>query len=447
MLLAGCSGSSEDSGGAVVVDPVGSIPDIELGVESGELLTENVRECDAVVGIEAHRFLCQTADGVWFIDEAKEEPTWLGDHRSMAAAAMSDGVLLVLDGKPFLFDGHEAVPFGLPTPVPVESAVREGGAVWLTGAGRVFRYADNVVTEFAVDGHPFIFGHTATEDRLHVAVPELVTLDVSGAEPTVVAWSEMVVDSMAADERGDLWVVSDGQLFVQRGTQEPVAVAMPEAVRSVVGPAIWIEGETESYRYRDGAFTAFPLVAVGTQGVDEYGRLLQVREGAFRRHSSGRPVVVVGLPDSVTVASTVRLLPSDPTSLDELRVWVDAAEIPVSMNPYRITLDPEAMAEGQRTLRFFTQSARGEALSEHGVWVGELADVAWDDVAGISEAHCIHCHGGQTLTDLSGPSDWESHIDSIIEVVTMQDMPLGGPYLSEEEITMIRAWKHGGFQP
>ena len=81
------------------------------------------------------------------------------------------------------------------------------------------------------------------------------------------------------------------------------------------------------------------------------------------------------------------------------------------------------------------------------MWVGELADVTWDGVAGISEEHCIHCHGGQTLTDLSGPSDWQNHIDSIIEVVTMQDMPLGGPYLTEDEITMIRAWKHGGFQP
>ena len=191
----------------------------------------------------------------------------------------------------------------------------------------------------------------------------------------------------------------------------------------------------------------YPLVAEGMVGVDEYGRMLQVREGSFRRHSGDRPVVVVGLPESVTVATTVRLLPSDPDSVDALRVWVDAAEVPVTGPPYAITIDPEMLDAGEHTLRLYTESDRGDALSERGVWIGELSDVAWDQVAGISQEHCLHCHGGQTLTVLSSPTDWEHHIDTIIEVVTMQDMPLGGPYLTEDEITTIRAWKHGGFQP
>jgi hypothetical protein len=50
------------------------------------------------------------------------------------------------------------------------------------------------------------------------------------------------------------------------------------------------------------------------------------------------------------------------------------------------------------------------------------------------------------LTDLSTKEGWEQRIDLVIEQVSSNKMPLGGPYLSDDEITMIRGWKHGGFQ-
>ena len=40
----------------------------------------------------------------------------------------------------------------------------------------------------------------------------------------------------------------------------------------------------------------------------------------------------------------------------------------------------------------------------------------------------------------------DQRIDEIISLVSTEQMPLGGPYLSDEEIVLIRAWKHGGFQ-
>lgn len=420
---------------------------VELAVTSEQLLTEAVMECESMESIDAHRFLCRDAEGVWYVDEAAENPQFLGVHEAMAAAVMGESILMVLDGESFLFDGTDMLPIAIPTPVPIETVESLGESVWLMGAGRLFRYANGRVSELSVDGHPTIFDVAVAADRVHLAVPEIISLDASADPPIVVGQIDAAADSMAVDANGHLWFIADSRLFVQREDDAPVEIAMPEPVHTVVGPTVWIEGETEAFRYRDGGLLAYPLVAEGMVGVDEYGRMLQVREGSFRRHSRDRPVVVVGLPDSVTVATTVRLLPSDPGSVDALRVWVDAAEVPVAGPPYTITIDPEMLNPGEHTLRLYTESDRGDALSERGVWIGELGDVGWDQVAGISEKHCLHCHGGQTLTVLSGPTEWAQHVDAIIEVVTMQDMPLGGPYLTDDEITTIRAWKHGGFQP
>jgi hypothetical protein len=174
--------------------------------------------------------------------------------------------------------------------------------------------------------------------------------------------------------------------------------------------------------------------------------MLQIREGELRRHSAGRPVVVAGLSDSLMVSETVTLLPSDPASLGALRVWVDDRPLALSEDPFRVTLNPEDLSEGEHRLRFFAESSKGDSMTEQPVWVGELSSVDWSSIQALSDQHCARCHGGETLTDLSTADGWERRIDSIIDVVTAQEMPLGGPYLNDEEIIMIRAWKHGGFQ-
>ena len=37
-------------------------------------------------------------------------------------------------------------------------------------------------------------------------------------------------------------------------------------------------------------------------------------------------------------------------------------------------------------------------------------------------------------------------IDRILAEVVSQDMPLGGPYLSDDELDLVRGWQAGGFQ-
>jgi hypothetical protein len=180
--------------------------------------------------------------------------------------------------------------------------------------------------------------------------------------------------------------------------------------------------------------------------VDGYGRLLQLIGGQLVRHSIDRPVVVTGLPESIFVQETARLLPSDPQSLTELRVWVDSTPLTVELDPLSVVVDPEGLEEGPHTLRFYAESELGDRQDEFPIWIGELPQVSWTEIEALSQEHCIRCHGGATLTDLSTQAGWELRIDAIIDQVSTQGMPLGGPYLSEDEIVSIRGWKQGGFQ-
>jgi hypothetical protein len=446
LLMFACSDQQNDSADAVVSVSEPAPAAFETWFDEGVLLTEQVSTCSSVSPLLAHQFVCRDEAGVWFIDEGVQEHVFVGAHESATAVHASLGVIMVLDGDAFVFDGSELEPLGLPIPIPVETMDTVGAAIWMSGVGRLFRLEDDMVSELAVNGYPSIYGFAATDTQVHLAVPELVSVSLSDAEPVVDALWDHPVTALAVDDNGDLWLVADETLFFKRGESEPVEVQMPEPVHSVVGPTIWIQGTSNVYQFHDGGFTGYPLVAEGMFGVDDYGRLLQIQEGQLRRHSAGRPVVVTGLSESLMVQETVTLLPSDPDTLDSLSVWVDDMALEVNAEPYQVTIDPEQLAEGAHTLRFFTESPMGDSLTEYPVWVGELADVKWSEIDALSQVHCARCHGGETLTDLSTAAGWERHIEGIIDLVTSQEMPLGGPYLTNEEITLIRAWKHGGFQ-
>ena len=111
-----------------------------------------------------------------------------------------------------------------------------------------------------------------------------------------------------------------------------------------------------------------------------------------------------------------------------------------------VVVEPDGLDDGFHELRFFSESNLGDHIDEFPFWVGELPEVEWAEIETLSEEHCIACHGGATLTDLTTKEGWEQRIDAIIDQVSTDQMPLGGPYLSDDEITMIRGWKQGGFQ-
>ncbi len=423
-------------------------PELEpvvLPLEVESLLSEPIASCEDAVVLSAWQLLCRDEAGAWLLDEAAEASVFLAEAGAVAGAVV-DGVLwVVVDGQPWLWDGDDRFALNLPVPVPIEVLRNEGGRLWMQGLGRLFSWSEGSLSEWALDESPAVRDFAATGPRLHLTVPELITLRLEDAGPVVESTWPHPVSSLAAGGRDDLWFVSDGQLYRKQSNAAPLPVRTPAPAEQVVGPGPWVLGGGQSWRFADGAFHSAPLPVDAPLAVDSAGRLWTTTGGEVSRHDPGRSVVVVGLPDSLALATPVTLLPTAADSLDALTVWVDDQPLVVDERPLSVTLDPETLAPGEHVLRFFTESAAGDHLSAQPLWVGELPDVAWAEVAAINEEHCLACHGGATATDLSSAADWERHIDDIIDLATRGEMPLGEAPLTDDEVVAIRAWKHGGF--
>ena len=105
------------------------------------------------------------------------------------------------------------------------------------------------------------------------------------------------------------------------------------------------------------------------------------------------------------------------------------------------------MGVGLHNLNLLLHTDTESYLHVHPFINQELPAVSWDEeIQPLHAQRCAECHGGATETVLVEKSDWEQNIESIIDVVSAQTMPLGSAPLSDEEITKIRAWKQGGFQ-
>jgi hypothetical protein len=354
--------------------------------------------------------------------------------------------VLALDGGLYTFVDGELQPLTTSIPVPISHMRRYDETIWLFGGGRLFRWVDDAVSEISLPDYSTITNFAVAGDRLYLSVPWLVEVAMDGSALAVHSVGEIPVESLATDAADNLWMVIDGGLFLKRPDEPMREIVLPEPVTEVMGPAIWIQGEKKAYRYQEAILSEHPMAEQGWLGVDGHGRLVQLTEGELVRHSIDRPVVVIGLSESLMIQETAVLLPSDPQSLSNLSVWLDSEPLQVTSEPWSVVVDPTKLTSGAHTLRFFSESDLGDRQDEHPVWVVELPEVSFEEIEAISEAHCIGCHGGATLTDLSTKADWERLIDSIIYQVSINSMPQNGPYLSPEQILMIRGWKHGGFQ-
>lgn len=437
------SAPAQDSGSDAVLE--GPAP-VTLPIHGDTLLSEALGPCDAAVPLTAWSWLCQDEAGAWLVEETGEAPRFLGEAETASGARVGDETWVLLDGQPWLWDGAALAALDIPTPVPLEALRQEGDRLWMSGVGRLFSWSEGTVSEWSVEGHDTIHGFAATGPRLHLAVPELLTLRLDAGGPVVEAAWPGPVSALAAAGPDELWFLSEGRLYRKVADGEPVEVLPPGPVSALVGPGPWLLGEGRSWRVAGGALHEAALPADAALGVDAIGRLWTTQDGVLTRHDPARGVAIVGLPDPLEVATAVTLLPTDPDSLDAISVWVGDQPLEVQPNPYTVVLDPEDLDPGEHALRFFTESALGDHLTAQALWVGELPDATWADVSPIHAEHCSDCHGGATATDLSDAAAWQAHIDPIIDLVTNQQMPLGGPYLSDEEIVLIRAWKHGGFQ-
>ena len=449
VLLSGCADESVDTGGSAsaIVDPVPSDPGpVSPVMVDTDTLTELLQSCTVVQPIRAHQYLCLEDGVVSWVDETVGATEILFGIGQVAGAPHGEDVLLVADGVPYILDATALRAVSWSVPVPVEQLTSHGEDTWMLGSGRLFVLSGGAVTELTVDGVSHIYDFAVSSDTLFIGAPEWMAIDRADESAGVTAMGDAPADAMATDALGALWWITDGRVFHRRADGLEQEIALPEAISDVIGPDIWLVGEAHAYRVTDASMEVHALVASGAVGVDSYGRLIRQQDGQIFRHSSGRPVVVAGLSDSLMVSETLTLLPSDPDSVETLAAWVNDQPLDVYGPPYQVTLDPEHLVDGAHDLRFFTTSTKGDHVATHPIWVGALPEVEWAEIQAISRAHCDRCHGGDTLTDLTTSLGWEQRIDEIISLVSTEQMPLGGPYLSDEEIVLIRAWKHGGFQ-
>ena len=416
-------------------------------LEDVEWLSEAFTDLSDFVPLSVTRSLQNGPQGTMLVDAFDDSSVLLGQYTKTAGVEYSDGsLLLALDGEVWAYQEQQLLPFDVPLPIPVDELFLQQDTVWMLGLGRLFRWEDDMLTEVSFPDYPYIYSFSVTENRLYVSVPWLLEVDLSSAAMTVLAKTDHTVDSMSIDRNDRLWFVEDQELKVYISGDEAVVYDFGEDIISVMGPDLWIQGVQTTFRYRDGTFARLEMSAGEWLAIDDLGRLLQRDNGEVLRNSIDRPVVVAGLSMPLLVRETVRLLPSAPQSVSEVRVWIDGVELDVSVAPWTVTLDPELLGSGSHTLRSYCMSTLGDTVDTQVVWVGDLPEVVWSEVEALSQEHCLACHAGDTVTDLRTKDDWERHIDSIIEEVSIQMMPLGGPYLSDEEIVLIRGWKEGGFQ-
>ena len=414
-------------------------------VQNGQLLSQDLgHTCDVFDLIDDYRFLCIQSGRLSIVDESQATERELTTAVHVAGEWHQDHTWISIDGILHHYDTELKV-VDIDIPVPIERMEAHGDTLWLWGIDRLFRIRQGILSEIALSDELRITDFTVGDTRLWLRTPWLVELDLLQEPLQVRSQSDAPIDDLQVDSESTLWWIADGRLYRQINDR-PIEISLPSTPQALHGPQIWIQAETESYHFDAGTFTAYAIPASDTLQQDAHGRLIQTEAQQLMRHSSNRPVVVVGLPESVTTQHSVQLLPTDPDSIDTLRVWLDSTELPLEPNPWRLTLDPEQVESGEHLLRFWMASELGDAIDTQPLWFGELPDVNWSDVQAISETHCLSCHGGSTLTTLMDKEDWMTQIDSIIHEVSTEGMPLGGPYLSDADITTIRAWKAGGFQ-
>ena len=455
LLLLSCASkpepkvASDATADSPVVEDTGEVLEssLQFRFEQRELVTEVLDACDDATVIEDYLRLCATADGMLLKDERDGTAILLGQYESVAAAHFPGGqAILALDGLLYTLEEAALNPVVSDIDTPIERLVEGSDSLWLWGLGHLYRWRGESITEITLPEYPTIYDFEVSENRLYASVPWLAEVDVSGDSPSMIAFEETIPQSMAVDMDGGLWYVVSDQLFLKRAGELTRRMDMPEAVHSVVGPQIWVRGVESIYRYHAASFSRHSVGAASMLAVDGYGRLLEMQEGQLMRHSIDRPVVVVGLSESVLVREMAQLLPSDPASISALHVWMNDQPLDVTVSPWTVVVEPEGLTDGVHQLQIYSESDLGDHLSAHSFWVGELPEVEWSEIEDLSNEHCIACHGGATLTDLSTKEGWEQRINSIIDQVSGNLMPLGGPFLSDYEITMIRGWKYGGFQ-
>jgi hypothetical protein len=451
--------TAEEETPATTTPPSDVIGPLRVDGEITPLIDPIAEGISAVLPIDGVTTLVTGDEGVLLLDQTRAEPVVLGaSHHGGAAVLDADASLLLLDDTLHVWDGTYLRPSPLQALLPVPADALAGGTDhrWMLGAGRVFHHTDGALTTNTIGDTPDARALAPAGDSLcAVLAPYLTVLDGFGGEVAVVDFQpDNLATSMTFDAAGYLWT-ADGSAIVSRRAPggDWGALEAGAAVLAVHGhpgaPDVWLQTSSGALHHRDGRFSAVEVPAGEWIGVDAVGRLLVLAEDGAQRIAARRVVAITGLQAGMLLDDpvTMRLAPTGPDSLEDLGIWVDDTPLDIDPDLGTVELDPVRLAPGDHVVRITASGPEGTTLTEVPFITGELPDASWeDDIEGIAVEHCSRCHGEGAAIPLHTADAWRLDIDRILTEVVTQDMPLGGPYLSDDELDRIRGWQAGGFQ-
>ncbi|MEM9491227.1 MAG: hypothetical protein AAGC55_18910, partial [Myxococcota bacterium] len=251
---------------------------------------------------------------------------------------------------------------------------------------------------------------------------------------------------------GALWVVAEGRLHRRDSAGGWTIYELPAPALAVYANPrashVWIRSEAELLVFNDGVFSRVDSMAAGATpwDVDDIGRLLISDGSGLQRVSLGRPVAVLGIPDSGVIFAPTKLVfaPTDADSVVDLQVTLGGTALALEAGPWRTVVDPLQLDAGTYDLAidvsYQDEVARGDRqfIVTSPTWEG--------DIAPLYEQHCARCHAGDTgAVALDSYESWQVRFADIVERVERNNMPLGQEPLGDLDKVTIQAWGAKGF--
>ena len=398
----------------------------------------------------------QNGEALYF-DEANETTISLGDFDHVAGIGLDTQYsMFLLDGQAYTYDGQWLAFSSIndALPIPVEKIHGHRESLWLQGGGQLYWYHEETLQSVTTDNqHMYLFSYGGLE-RSAIAAPQLRILDTSSNLLTLADYrNDLLPTHMTYDDSETLWVSDGSSLLYQKDKNRRwSAVQTTSSIRTIKGNPkstdVWIQLEDTTILHQNGTFFEVDLPDGDWKEVDEYGRLLIQTEDSVLRVSSARTVAVAGIMhhEILEGATTLTFVPTMQESLEHMYAWIDQQPLDID-SLQQAFVDSNDLMSGLHSLRILAIGPEGESITEIPFYVGSLPDVKWQDgIDSLTQAHCNDCHGEGSFLPLNTAALWQENIEVILSEVINNEMPKGGPYLSADEIQMIRGWKNGGFQ-
>ncbi len=385
----------------------------------------------------------------------------------VSATRTQDGAMLIAsDAGLLLYDGFlqtSAIDALLDS--PAVQVQRGGSALWIRTGGGVYLWRQQILSAITWKQEPLTIqlGLGASERGVDLVWSGNKHGLVAVAETDkgwvpVVTLEDVSPTGLTVDARGVLIAAADEGIVVRKD-EAWTAWTMPFDVVAVLGNSAsdgaWIVGSADLF-WTDGEhferLTALPedvTLDTGAASVDAAGRLLLVGDENLYRVAHTPTVALLGLRNGAPIdgETTVIAQTTPVEGVTSVKMAVD--DLALTVTDDRATLDPFLFLDGKmhRVQATVTWDDARVAVGGADFTVGSVGTATWDaNVSPLFMSRCANCHSGSTQTQLDGREIWEERVDDILTEVTSKRMPLGGPPMTGAEISIIRAWKEGGFQ-